>query len=276
MALTEDQQSAYDMLRDLFTSYGLPTNSDILDAIRESAVNGDSEAVTQQRLQATDSWKQRFAGNEVRRAAGLNTLSVAEYLAQENQYATVMRNAGVPVGFFDDPADFADFIGKSISPSEIQERVNLATDIVNREDPAVMAELQRRGLTAGQVIAHALDPERAAPLIKRDLNSTLIGAAAARAGVNTSTQFADSLASRGIQEREAAQGFGQVAELSKGVGKLSNIYGSDYGLDEAQSEVFDSDVNAAAQRKRLTSQERANFGGSSSYGVNRSSAAGQF
>lgn len=274
--MTDGQQSAYDLLRDMFASYGLPTNSDILDVIREAAINGDSDAVTQVRLQGTDSWKTRFAGNEARRAAGLNVLSVGEYLQQESQYASIMRNAGLPVGFFDDPSDFANFIGKSVSPAEIQERVNLASDVINREDPAVVSELQRRGLSTGMVIAHALDAERAAPLIKRDLNSTLIGAAAARAGAGTSVAYADSLAARGIQEREAAQGFGQVANIAGNASKLGRIYGVDYSQDDAQAEVFDTNEAAADKRKRITSQERSNFSGNANYGVSKSSSAGQY
>lgn len=274
--MTPDQQSAYDMLRQLFQSYGLPSSTDILDTIKEAAINGDSEVILQSRLQETDSWKQRFAGNEMRRQKGLNVLSVAEYLAQENQYATVMRNAGVPAGFYDDPSDFATFIGESISPAEVQERVNIASDIVNREDPAVMDELARRGLTAGQVIAHALDPERASPLIKRDLNSTLIGASAVRAGVQTGIDYANQLAARGISEREADQGFKQVADYSQGIGKLGRIYSTDYGVEQAQSEVFDGNADAETTRRRLAQQERSNFGGSANFGVTRSNTAGQF
>lgn len=273
--MTPQQQSAYDLLRQMFESYGLPSNSEILDVIKESAINGDSDTITQARLQETATWKQRFAGNEKRRSAGLNVLSVAEYLAQENQYATIMRNAGVPAGFYDDPSDFADFIGKSISPAEIQDRVNLAADIVNREDPAIISELQRRGLTQGQVIAHALDPERAAPLIKRDLNATLIGAAAIRSGFNAG-DTADRLAERGINEREAAQGFTQAGSFVTTIGKLGRIYGSDYGAEQAIGDVFDGNAEDQAQRKRLAQQERSAFGGSSTYGVNQSSAAGQF
>lgn len=274
--MTDEQRSAYDILRDLFTQYGLPANGDILDVIKNAAINGDSADLVQIQLQGTDSWKQRFAGNEKRRAAGLNTLSVAEYLAQENQYATIMRNAGVPVGFFDDPTDFADFIGKSISPAEIQSRVDLASDIVNREDPNVMNELARRGLTPGMVIAHALDAERAAPLIRRDLNSVLIGAAGARAGVTTGVAYADQLAGRGINEQQAQQGFGQVADISRNASKLGDIYGVDYSQDDALAEVFDNSADAGDKRKRITNQERSAFGGSTQYGVNKTSSAGQF
>lgn len=274
--MTAEQQSAYDLLKNMFTAYGLPADGDILDVLKKAAIAGDSADLVQVQLQGTESWKKRFAGNEVRRKAGLNVLSVSEYLAQENQYATVMRNAGVPVGFYDDNSDFANFIGASISPAEIQERVNLAMDIVNREDPNVMNELAKRGMSVGQVVAHALDPERAAPLIKRDLNSTLIGAAAARAGISTGVSYADSLAARGIQEREAQQGFGQVATISQSSSKLGNIYGVDYSQDDALAEVFDNSTDATKKRERLTSQERANFGGSSNYGVNKTSTAGQF
>lgn len=274
--LTKQQQSAYDLLVDLFKSYGLPTNSDVLDVIKESAINGDSPEVTQVALQQTESWKQRFKGNELRRQNGLNVLSVAEYLAMENQYATIMRNAGVPTGFYDDPNDFADFIGKSISPAEVQERVTIAADLVNQEDDAVKAELAKRGISQGQLIAYALDPDRAAPLIRRDLNSIAIGSVAARAGINLDTGISDNLASRGVDAAGASTGFAQVSQIAGATQKLGDIYGVDYGTADAISEVFDNNESAAQRRRNLAARERSNFTGQAQYGVNRQSRAGQF
>lgn len=274
--LTTDQQSAYDQLKALFQSYGLPTDSDILDVLKTSAINGDSPDMTTIRLQDTQSWKTRFAGNEQRKAAGLDVLSVPEYLAQEKQYGDILHAAGLPTGFYDDPADFADFIGKSVSASELQDRVSIASDIAQREDPAVLAQLAARGLNQGSLIAYALDPDRAAPLVKRDMNSVLIGAAAARAGINTNLTQDNSLAERGIGEAQAQQGFGQVADLAKTTGKLGGVYGVDYSTDDAIGDVFDTNVDAAAKRKRIANAEKSNFGGSANYGTTKTTSSGQF
>lgn len=269
-------ESAYQMLRDMFARYGLPVdNSDIINVIKDSAIAGESPELTQLKLQETETWKRRFAGNEKRRAAGLNVLSIPEYLQQEKQYADVLHNAGLPSGFFDDPSDFADFIGNSVSVGELQDRVSIASDIVSREDPAVMEQLSLRGITTGQLIAHTLDPQRAAPLIKRDQQSILIGAAAARAGVGgVGVNLADRLAERGVGEAQATQGFGQISEFMSDTDKLGDIYGVDYGTDDAVGEVFDG--SGGEKRKRLARTERASFGGQTSFGVARRDSAGAF
>lgn len=274
--LTDSQTSAFDALRNLFASYGLPTDGDIMDILRQSAINGDSSDLVQIQLQGTASWKQRFQGNEILKSNGGNVLSVAEYLSVENSYRQVMQNAGVPVGFFDSPSDFSQFIGKSIAPTEIQQRVNIASDIVRREDPAIADELARRGLTQGQLIAYALDPTRAQPLIQRDLTAVTIGAAAQNAGVRTSTTFAESLAERGVAEREAAQGFGQVAQIAQPGEKLGQVYGVDYTQGDAEQEIFNNSGEAQRKRLRLANAEKGNFGGSANYGTTKTSSAGQF
>lgn len=267
-------ESAYDIQRELLQRFGLPDAQDVIDVINNGILNGDSDSIIELNLQTTPSWKQRFAGNEKRRAAGLNVLSVDEYLSQEKQYSDLLHNAGLPSGFYDDPSDFADFIGNSVSPSELNDRVNLAADIVAREDPSVMDQLTARGITAGQLIAHALDPLRAAPLIKREQNSILVGAAASRTGLNLNQSVADSLAERGVGEAQAVQGFGQINDFFKDTDKLGDIYGVDYGLNDAVDEVFNG--GSSDKRKRLGNAERSAFSGQNAYGVVQRNTAGGF
>lgn len=271
-----DSVSVYDMLRDLFASYGLPTdNSDIINVIRDAAIDGLSPELTQLKLQDTQTWKQRFAGNEARRAAGLNVLTVPEYLQQEKQYADVLHNAGLPVGFYDDPNDFAKLIGNSVSVAELQDRVNIASDIIHREDPAILDQLAARGINKDLLLAHALDPERAAPLIKKQQNSILIGAAAQR-GLNRALEVSqsDRLAELGIGEAQAIQGFGQINDFLRGTEKAGQIYGEDYDESDAIGEVFEGQGNY--KRKRLLGSEAANFGGTSGYGVTRRETGGAY
>lgn len=272
--LTPSQQSAYDLLRQLFASFGLPDAPDIVDAIREGAISGDATELIQARLQETQSWKTRFRGNELLRQKGMNTLTVQEYLAQENQYKAIMRNAGLPSGFHDDNDDFANLIGNSVSVAELQDRVNIATDIVNREDSSIYDQLAARGITKELLLAHTLDPERAAPLIKKQQNSILVGAAAQRAGLNASVAQADRLADAGIGEAQAVQGFGQINDFLSTAQKQGDIYGEQYGVDDAIGEVFEGE--SATKRKRLAATEKANFGGSDGFGIQRRDTSGSY
>lgn len=268
------QESAFERLRDLFRSYGLPDADDIIGVIRQGVQDDVGEDIIQVRLQDTASWKQRFAGNETRRQKGMNVLSVAEYLSQENQYKAVLRNAGLPIGFHDEASDFANLIGNSVSVAELQDRVNIATDIIHREDSAVLDQLAARGVSKDLFLAHTLDPERAAPLIKKQQNSILIGAAAQRAGAGASIAQADRLAERGIGEDQAIQGFGQINDFLGDTDKLGDIYGVDYSSDDAIGEVFEG--GSGAKRKRLASTERSAFGGQTTFGVAQRETGGSY
>jgi len=270
------KESVYNSILQRLKDYGLPANQDIVDAIKNGLVNGDNEATIDLNVQGTQTWKVRFAGNEKLKAAGLPVLSVGEYLSTERSYAQAMKNFGVPVGFFDDPSDFAGFIGNSVSPNEIQQRLQAASDVANREDDATKQMLARMGLDKGALIAQALDPDRARPLIERQMQAVKIGSSAIRAGVvNVDNEYINRLASFGLTEDAATQGFGQVGAM-RGLENLGRVYGIDYAQDDALSEVFDSDSASLEKRRKITSSERANFSGSSAYGVQQSSTSGQY
>lgn len=263
---TDDDKDAFQMLKDMFGSYGLPMSKELRDIIKTGVLEGWSADMIQVQLQETKTWKDRFRGNEILRNSGGNVLSVQEYLAVENSYRQIMQAAGLPPGFYDDADDLAKFIGNSIAPAELQSRVEMASDLVRRDDPDVLAELRRRGLGQGDIIAYYLDPKRAAPAITKRYQSTLIGAAARRAGLRTATNYATKLAELGITEQQAAQGYGTVGDMLPTLDALGDIYGEDYSQRDAESEVFESNADAAAKRKRLSSRERAEFGGSSGFG----------
>jgi hypothetical protein len=261
---TDAQKSAFDILNDMLSSYGLGSLSGTLQNIILSGITDQSQIQLQ--LQGTQEWKTRFAGNEMLKQAGLPVLGVAEYLSVEQSYAQVMKNYGLPQGFYDDPADFAKFIGNSVSPNEIQQRAQMYSDLAKREDPAIKQQLQAMGLGDGDLIAYYMDPTRAQPLLAQKYQSTLIGAAARRAGVTTDTAFATHLADIGISEQQAIQGYGQIAAELPGAQKLGDIYNDQISQADLESEVFDGNAVAGQKKKRLASRERAAFSGSSGVG----------
>lgn len=267
-------ESAYEIQRQILQKFGLPSAPDIISAINDGIVNGDSDSQIELSLQDTASWKTRFAGNEKRRAAGLNVLSVSDYLAQESAYAAAMQGASLPSGFYDDPSDYADFIAKDIAPSELKSRLDIASDIVSREDQSVKDQLSLYGVTPGQLLAHALDPERAAPLIRREQQSILIGAAAARSGFKSNLSINDRLAEQGIGEAQAQQGFGQVNDFYDTTKKLGDIYGIDFDASDAVGEVFEG--SSGAKRKALGRTEKGAFSGQTNFGVARRDNAGSY
>lgn len=256
-------QGAFDLMFSILDSYGLGSLRGVLEGLILDGVT--DEASLGLALQDTPEWKTRFAGNEQLRKNGLPVLSVAEYLSVEQQYAQVMHNYGLPAGFYDDPSDFAGFIGGSVSASELQSRVGAWSDLVNREDPAIKEQLRGMGVGDGELLAYMMDPDRAAPLVQRKYQEALVGGAARRQGLDASG--AGRLVGLGITEQQAIQGYGMVSENLATAERLGDIYGDDsFGQDEMESEVFEQGGDATRRRKRLASQERANFSGSSGVG----------
>lgn len=253
---TAAQQSAFQTLDTLLAEYGLTNLSGFA---RNLILSGTTDTATiMLQLQSTNEWKQRFSGNEMLRQQGLGVLSPAEYLSLERSYGQIMRNYGLPEGFYDDPSDFAKWIGNNVSAAEIQQRVSMYADQVNRTtSPEVQAQLQSMGWTSGDLLAAAMDPGRAMPLLQQRWDTIKLGAASRRAGYVANNDYLSGLAARGVTEEQASQGFGLVAQNLRAAQQL--------GLsgEELQAEIFDNDAGAANKRKRLASQERAQFGGSS-------------
>jgi len=217
-------------------------------------------------LQDTAQYKTRFAGNTARIAKGLSVLFPAEYLATEKSYGQIMSKYGLPAGFHDQTSDYQKFIENDVSAVELDQRAQSASDFVNRNDPKALAYFKQY-YTSGDMIAYALDPKRAAPLVGKAYEASLIGGAAATQGVGVSKLVSEDLAGRGITADQAAQGFGIVGQDQKAAAQLSSIYG---GQALTQQDLIDAtfknSADATTRKNRLASQERANFGGSGGAG----------
>jgi hypothetical protein len=261
---TNTQQSAYDIMAAMLNQYNLGSLADTLKGIISGGITDQAEI--QVTLQSTSEWKRRFHGNELLKAAGVPVLSVAEYLSTERSYAQVMKNYGLPVGFYDDPDDFAKFIGTNVSPNELQQRAQMYADVARREDPAVTDQLRSMGMGEGDILAYMMDPNRALPLIQQKYQTTLLGAASRRSGLVTDNSYLSHLADLGINEQQASQGFGQIAGELPRAQQLGDIYNDQITQSDLQAEAFDGDGSVTTKKKRLASQERASFTGSAGVG----------
>ena len=167
-------------LTQVFNSYGLGT---LAPKIKEYVQQGFTPDTVTLKLQDTPEYQQRFAGNTARKKAGLPVLSPAEYLATETAYKQAMRTAGLPAGFYDNPDDFSTFIGVDVSPAELKERVDIAAQTIEGADPFFKQQLkQYYNVNDGDMVAYALDPNRALSLIQRQAQAVQFGAEAARQG----------------------------------------------------------------------------------------------
>lgn len=267
------QRDAFAALNAIFKQYGLGT---LGPKIAEFIKEGYSPDTISLLLAETTEYKQRFAGNEIRRQKGLPVLSPAEYLAVETSYRQIMRAAGVPEGFYDQASDFRKFIENDVSPQEIQSRVQAASDFINSA-PQEARDAFSKWYTKGDMIAFALDPKRAEPLVGKAFQASQIAGQADRHGFDVDRQFAEDLAAAGFNTAQASQGFGTIQQNIGNDQKLAAISGTSLTDREMMNELFFNDADTTLKRERLAGQEAARFGGSSAVGGSSlgSSTSGQ-
>lgn len=255
-------QNASDALQSLFNSYGLSSLSGEIIKLAQQGLGADSIAL---QLQQTDAYKQRFSANSVRIKNGLNALSPAEYIATERAYRQIMSSAGLPLGFYDQQSDFQKFLEMDISPTELQTRVNAATEAINQA-PAGTLDYARQWYGTGDLVAYALDPERATALVEKRLKAAEAAALAARNGAGVSQGLAEEIGAQGLSLAQMQAGFGDVGQLFPTASKLAQIYGEPVTSDDLVKNVFLNDAESTKKIKSLASQERASFGGSTGVG----------
>jgi hypothetical protein len=259
----------------MFKNYGLET---LAPKITEYIQQGFSPDTVTLKLQDTPEYKQRFIGNENRRKAGLPVLTPAEYLSVESSYKKILKDAELPLGFYDQPDDFGKFIGADIAPTELQERVNIANQSLQNADKFYTDSLRTYyGLNTGDMIAYTLDPERALPSITRQQKAAQFGAEAARQGIQVAAPMAERFTNQlGVSQQQARQGFEQVAEILPTAQKLSQMTpgAQPVGLEETTTAVFGGESSADYKQRirRLAEIEQSRFSGQS--GVGRGSLSG--
>jgi hypothetical protein len=267
-------QSAYSLLLSEFERYGMGA---LVEPLKQFIQDGISPSEFTLRLRETDAYKKRFAANAARIAKGLSALNEAEYIGLEDQYQNIMRQYGLPASYYargdmGRQEGFEKFLANDVSAAELEDRVMTAQSRVMNANPEVLASLKQfyPGIGDGDILAYALDPEKALTDIKRKVTAAEIGGSAMQAGLGISGARAEELGAAGITKAQAQQGFQTVAEVAPRGGMLADIYKqSPYTQTTAEAEIFGvaGSAEAARQRKKLTQLETAAFSGSAGSGA---------
>lgn len=221
--------SASDLLRQTLTDWGLTS---LLPYVQDYLTKGYDNTTINLYLQDTPEWKQRFAGNEARKAKGLPVLSPADYIATEEQYRNVLQSYGLPSGFYDQHSDFADFIGNDISPTEMSQRAKVAYDQYLNV-PSDHRDLWNQYFGPGDAIAGILDPDKATQIIVDRGTQVGIGGAALDQGINVSGQRAAYLQQHQVTLQQAQQAYSQIAQFGQADKNIGNRFGvGGYGTQE--------------------------------------------
>jgi hypothetical protein len=264
------RQSAYDLLFEQFSKYGLGS---LVEPLRNLITDpGVSESEFTIRLRETPAYQKRFAANAERIKKGLTVLDEGDYLALEDKYQTIMRNYGLPESYykkgdFGVQEGFEKFIANDIAATELEDRIVAAQQRVLNANPEVTTALKQfyPDITNGDILAYTLDPKNALKNIQRKVTAAEIGGAAlAQKGLTTNLARAEELQRYGVDKEEATTGYSAIgAGLQRG-SELAAIYGeSPYTQATAESEVFklSGQQEARKQRQKITGLEKAAFGG---------------
>lgn len=263
------RQSAYDVLLDQFSQYGLES---LVTPLKDLITSSTSPSEFALRLRETEAYKKRFAGNAARIAKGLTALSEGEYIKLEDKYQAVMRNYGLPASYYTKgdlgrQEGFEKLLANDVSAAELEDRILLAQDRVLKAAPEISAALKKfyPDVTNGDILAYALDPQQALTDIKKKVTTAEIAGTAAKYGLTTSEIDAEYLARYGVTKEKAEQGYATVSDILSRGRSLGDFYNAPYTQEMAEVEAFGlpSYEESKRQRKRLAALETASFAGQS-------------
>lgn len=270
---TQGQRDALAVIRSVLAEYGLESLS---QWAWDQLVGGLSMNEILISMRDRPEFRQRFRAIEERRSAGLTPISPAEVVAYERQASQMMRAAGLPEGFYDQPDDFVRFLAGDVALPELQNRVDLARTAAFEAPAEVKVELQRMyGVNEGDLTAFFLDEKRALPLLQQRYVAAQTSGVAQRTGFGALETFeAERIAALGVSEQEAEQGFGALVRGKELFGVLPGSREGNISRDEQLSAVFNKDERATQRIERRARSRVAGFSGGGSFATDRSGFAG--
>lgn len=199
-------------------------------------------------------------------------INEAQYINYETSASALMKSAGLPPGFYDQPTDFTEFLTNNLALPELQARIEIAKAAVYNSDPATLAALQsfygiQGGLNyIGDATAYFLDPDRALPTIEKQFIAAQEAGAASRAGYGAlSMQDAERLANLGITPDVAQRGFGTLATLTPLFANLPGEAGTAPTAEQGLQAVFEGNAQAQQVITDQASKRKAVFAGGGAF-----------
>lgn len=264
--------SALDALTAMFAQFGLQS---LATQVHDLAMNPDLTA-TQKYTAVYDlpAYKERFPAMAELQKRG-EAIDEGTYISQERAYRDALYGAGLPKGFYDSNADFAKWMVGAVSPAELAGRIKKAQRIVDSADPGLrQAAFDYYGVDKDHLLAYAINPEKAQPLIDRQMQSVEAGAAASRYQFQLDRAAAESLVTSPLVESldpaSLAQRFGQARDLANTDARLSSVEGQAYNQQDAIDAVLKDNTVKQMESRSRADREQARFSGTAG-GVNSKS-----
>lgn len=209
------------------------------------------------------------------RENGQAPVTIGQVVEWRDNARTLLRNADFPETFYDDPTDFTPWIVAGVHIPEFQERVGMAVDWgknVPAETRSQLSEIY--GVTEGGIAAYVLDPQKALSALKKQQAAAALSGAAVRSGFGGLTALeAERLASLGVTDAQAEQGFGAIGQSRENLNPLAGQQGESISRD-VQVGAVAGDLAAVEKIRRAGAQQRGAFGGSGGFSESREGLSG--
>jgi hypothetical protein len=231
-------------------------------------------------IRQTPEYKQRFPAMQELANKG-QAITEGQYINYETSAASIMKAAGLPAGFYDQPDDFANFLTSNIALPELQSRIDVAKQAVYNSDPATLQALQQYygvnggGNHIGDATAYFLDPNKALPAIQQQMIAAQEGGAAARSGYgNLAQSDAERLATLGVDPNAAQKQFGTLATLAPLFNNLPGEGGEAPTAAQGLSATFENNAQAQLAITNEQDKRKAAFQGGGGFSQSQAGMTG--
>ena len=253
----ENRRSAYLLAIEFARQYGIGEEiANEINNLIQQGYKGDALTLA---LRQTNSFKQRFQGNELLRQAFPDAVpySPAEYIELERSFENIFSRYNLKP--LSTRANFAQLIGGRVSPAEAEDRVVNVYDRIVNADAALKEQLRVYfpRATDSDFAYALLTGEEGAASLKRKFRTAEISTEAAVRGLQPT--LLEDLAAQSITREEAARGFEAVKQVLPRAQQLGSIYRED--ITDLQKELEQEQFLGmeSQRRKRLKEREEATF-----------------
>jgi hypothetical protein len=216
----------------------------------------------------------RFAGNAELMKKGKRTLTMGEYLSNEQAYEKVFK--AYDVKNLSDRTSYARLIAGEVSPEEAGDRVNLGyTRVLGDKDTLESFKKYYPQLTTGDIIGAMLDPENQLPALQKKVTAAEIGGAAVSRAFAISEEEAMNLGSAyGVDKAEAQKGFSDIGLMSELGQVLPGDISGAVTSNEMLGLTFKEDAEAKKKLRKVATTRTAEFEAGGEFAASQTGVSG--
>lgn len=215
-------------------------------------------------LIGTDAYKARFPGLEPLRKAGL-AINEATYISMERGMVSVLKAYGLDDKILGTTEQLGAVIANQVSVAEYENRVSLAADHVKKNPDVLSALNEYYGVDTAGAMTYLLNPKLGMDVVKKQVRSAEIGAAASMYDFDINKAVAESYINvTGTADLNSLKDeFGKARTLASTQARLSGIEGEKYNDLTAVASVVGNDQTLQLESQRRALREQARFAGQS-------------